>query len=251
MALTGNIVFDGDIIIKKGVTVTLDNATLITTPCTRITLEKGDLSTNGGKLIIKNGTAISSCGTWEGIVVEGIANLGKSGTDKAKHGTLEINSPSGSSTGAGTQNRLNDALTAIRSIDGGNLNIDKIDFNYNDKHIVIEEYTITDHDAVIRNANFGPLQNMRPYTTCTNLLPFYPVSSSAPAMVYIENAGGIEIGTATGANTFKPGNHLNRVDGIVIVDGKKFGRTYSVRLRNSEFDGMIATGLYAKSGEYL
>ncbi|MGZ5242589.1 MAG: T9SS type A sorting domain-containing protein [Bacteroidia bacterium] len=244
----GSYVFDGNIIIPAGVTVNLNGANVIMKSCAKITVQEGNGGTAGGILNISNGTTIQGCETWQGIEVKGDPNAPKSTLNS--HGRLNI-----SSTGAMV--KIRDAMVAVYSFNGGDLDISKAEFKYNKTHIVIGKYMTTggiyyDHSAEIRFCVFGELMNL---TGCPS--PFTPdplTPYNANPMIYVEKTGGVDFGASSFPNTFNVAFTSLKINGIEardIIGTSRGGNTVGLNLSHNNFDGMLKTGLHVTTSAHV
>lgn len=176
--------------IPAGYTLTLDNAQVTMDPCSQITIENAAGGTNGGKLILSNGTTITGCSDWQGIYVKGEPNTDKIGANLQKHGQLEIQ---------GNLNpiQISDAKIAIYSENGGNIKVDNAIFSFNEMDIAYGTYKNSvsgiyyDQVSFIQNSIF---KNLRPVICGTVFTPDANANLSGKyPMVYMENTGGVSI----------------------------------------------------------
>jgi len=240
--ITGPVYIDGTVTIGPGMQLTLNNADVIAGVGSKIIVEKGIPGANGGILTLNGSTSIQCCSSdgWYGIEVDGDPNYDK-GTI-GHHGQLIISGTPLSKIG------ISDAAAAVYSVDGGDIQIDQADFEYNTAHIIILGYqdpttgTHYYHNANITNCTFGALTNLSvtPYSLSH--------SSGFQPMVYVENTGGVAVGAGAMGNTFGSAATNIATNGVETWNtvSAALGRiSVGITVTSNIFQHLINTGLYS------
>ena len=223
-------IFDGEFVIDEGVTIEFRNTDVLMTNCSGITVMPGPM-THGGELILNN-TSIEGCGIWGGITVMGDPANSNRGT-LTSHGRIETMNNSS----------ISGAQVGIYSVDGGIVEIDAADFNFNRCHLAIMNY-VHAHNAIIENSSFGYLlSGSIDYSLLCSGAPGMPSfnNPSFNKMVYIENVDDVKFDYCT----FN-GNHRIDIDdplrfGVEVKDASR------ITVIDTDFSGHFSHALHLET----
>jgi hypothetical protein len=223
--------FGSLILVQSGATLDITGTQVEMMACTQIIVEPG------GILNITNST-LYGCEQWAGITV--LAN-------GSSRGVVNI-----------TNSDINDAVIAVHSPDGGQINSTNSDYENNVTHIAMFNYAGNPHGSVLSLNRFGHLSTSPP--ACMN-----PATFSKPSfykMVYLQDVEGVLISDngfaghpGLGNPVDKTAIHLKNVTDVDITSGNVFKAelTNAIDVENSggvtidgnDFNGNIVNGLLA------
>ena len=174
---SGTVSLDGNITIAPGADITINNATIYMSACSKITVANSAIAnTNGGRLTITNSTIIG-CGRWKGIEVNGDPTLSPLDNE---HGKITMKNVT-----------LSDAYFGLYVKDRGMMDLEDVVFENNRHHLVLEN--CPDMESEVKHCTFNYISPIVNWTACSGLPSIYYTGfASNPKLVYIYNSSAVK-----------------------------------------------------------